>query len=445
MKALAWKRRQSENVLKLTGVLQHQGAALRVSVCTEQRANAFVALAGFLNASILIGMVCCVSRWSSIEVGTLRRLRRLRLDGLQSFNLIVGPNNSGKTSLLEAVRLLCNPLDPWTWVDTSRSREIKSGRVSLLDSLRYVFPQSRVQGGSEPFESEVCLAGEGELGRRVVHARLREFRYEPPESMENAARLMLFDVEPERDFRRGVVHVEVKSPEGEGQVEFEVDRIKEFAPPESPESPPSIRTRYLSPVHHRVDHGTLRTLSDLLEGHMKAVLIQQLQRIDPTIADVLVVVREGRGPEIRVLRREGGGVPLSNEGDGVRRTMALAAEAFALVFDFSRPPGVLLVDEIETALHPSAMEQALKALHAASVVSAIGRPGLQIFATTHSLEAMDAVARVWDPTSGTALGSQGPAGVAFYRLPPAGSNAPVVRYSWEEFRDRREEAGVDLR
>lgn len=403
------------------------------------------ALVGLLNAPTPLGMVDGVSRWSSIEVGTLRRLRKLRLEGLQAFNLIVGPNNSGKTTVLEAVRLLSNPLDPWTWADTSRSREIKSGRVSLLDSLRYLFPQSRVQGGSEPFESEVGLAGEGQPGLRAVQARLREFRYEPAESPDPTALSMPVEVELERDFRRGVVHVEVDSPEGKGRIEFEVDRLKEFAPPESPDSPPSTQVRYLSPVHHRVDHGTLRTLSDLLEGHVKPVLIQQLQRIDPTIVDVLVVVREGRGPEIRVLRKEGGGVPLSNEGDGVRRTMALAAEALALVFDSSRPPGVLLVDEIETALHPSAMEQALRALYGASVVSSLGRPGLQVFATTHSLEAMDAVARVWDPTGGSASGLPQLPGVAFYRLPPAGSDAPVVRYSWEEFRGRREEAGVDLR
>lgn len=402
-------------------------------------------LAGLLKALISVGMVAAVSRWTSIEVGTLRRLRNLRLEGLQAFNLIVGPNNSGKTTVLEAARLLSHPLDPWTWVDTSKSREIKSGRVSLLDSLRYLFPQNRAQGRPEPFESEVHLTGEGGTGLCVVHARLREFRYEPAEFADAPALPLPGDVETELDFRRGLVQVEVESPQGNGQISFEIDRRKEFAPPEAPESPPSTQVRFLSPVHHRVDHGTVRTLSDLLERQMKEVLIQQLQRIDPTIADVLVIDREGRGPEIRVLRKESGGVPLSNEGDGVRRTMALAAEAFALVFDYSRSPGVLLVDEIETALHPGAMEQALRALHAASVVSAVGRPGLQIFATTHSLEVMDAVARVWAPSTDAGPASPGTRGVAFFRLPRAGSDAPVVRYSWDEFRDRRDEAGVDLR
>lgn len=378
-------------------------------------------------------------RWSTVEVGALRRLKGVRLDGLRSFNLIVGPNNSGKTTVLEAIRLLGSPLDVWNWANTARSREIKSGRAGRLETLRYLFPQTQALGSGELFEGRAEFSGTGAPGDLAVKAHFREIRYEPAENAPLA-------VDESSDlFRRGLVRVDTVSAGVERFVEYVIDPRKDFEPPDPPDIPRPTETRFISPVDHRVDHGTLRTISDLLERRMKGILIQQLNKIDPTIEDIAVVVRDGRGPEIRVIRAESGGVPLSSEGDGIRRSLMLAAEAFAIVLDNPVTPGVLLVDEIETALHPTAMEKALQLLRVAAGFGGGGAGGIQMFATTHSLEVLDAVARVWEPSPMAPGVGQGPDDVAFYRLPGAGSGGQVVRYSMAEYRERRDEAGVDLR
>ena len=386
------------------------------------------------NAVVLMARV---PRWDSIEIGSLRRLTNLRLEGLRGINLIVGPNNSGKTTVLEAVRLLGNPLDAWTWVDTSRSREIKSGRVSSLESLRYLFTWAQGSALSGGGCGRVLLKGEGRGISRSVAADLRESRYE------SAGDIGGTGTEGDGEDRRGVVGVKVSAEGATYAVEFEVDRRKDFQPPPPPAGVLVAPTRFLSPVHHRVDLGTIRTLSELLEGSLKGTLLKRLREVDETIQDVLVVVREGRGPEIRVLRDGAVGVPLSNEGDGVRRMLGLAAEAFASLV---MPPGrgVLLVDEIETALHPTAMEKALRVLKSVSDDALGSGDGVQIFATSHSLEVMDAVARVWGESGGMP-GTHADDPVAFYRLPAVGSGGDVVRYSLQEYLERREEVGMDIR
>ena len=56
--------------------------------------------------------------------------------------MLVGVNNSGKTTVLEAVSTYCRPLDPLEWISTARRREIKSSRERVLDAVRWLFPQA---------------------------------------------------------------------------------------------------------------------------------------------------------------------------------------------------------------------------------------------------------------------------------------------------------------
>ena len=59
----------------------------------------------------------------SVSVHGFRGLRNFRLDGLHRVNVLVGENNSGKTSVLEALSILSNPLDPYEWGLLARKRD----------------------------------------------------------------------------------------------------------------------------------------------------------------------------------------------------------------------------------------------------------------------------------------------------------------------------------
>lgn len=59
-----------------------------------------------------------------ILIKEFRGLQGLKLDDLCAFNLLVGFNNTGKTSLLEAIDYICRPMDPIHLMTLANRREL---------------------------------------------------------------------------------------------------------------------------------------------------------------------------------------------------------------------------------------------------------------------------------------------------------------------------------
>jgi AAA15 family ATPase/GTPase len=118
-----------------------------------------------------------------------------------------------------------------------------------------------------------------------------------------------------------------------------------------------------------------------------------------------------------------GTAPLSSFGDGLRRVLLLGV-TLATVHG-----GVLLVDEIETAIHFEALDKAFRWLRRAAK-----ELDVQVFATTHSLEAIDALLMAGDDES-----------LAAYRLSTHESGVSAQRFSGAKLRRLREELGQEVR
>ena len=63
----------------------------------------------------------------SIEIERFRAFRGLRINGLGRVNLITGRNNTGKSSVLEALRILASDASPAVFSDIFRYREENTG------------------------------------------------------------------------------------------------------------------------------------------------------------------------------------------------------------------------------------------------------------------------------------------------------------------------------
>ena len=114
--------------------------------------------------------------------------------------------------------------------------------------------------------------------------------------------------------------------------------------------------------------------------------------------------------------------------------------------------GVLLIDEIETAIHFSALGKVYKWL-----VESCERLNVQLIATTHSLEALDAILtahntgkNIVEPVPENEfepleLPPKGTADLAVYRLRREGPTVKVQRLSGESAWDIRYGGGLELR
>jgi AAA15 family ATPase/GTPase len=129
---------------------------------------------------------------------------------------------------------------------------------------------------------------------------------------------------------------------------------------------------------------------------------------------------------VRVTHKERGVVDLSTFGDGMRRGAALA-----LALTRARG-GVLLVDEIEAGIHTRLLRDVMKVL-----LEAAREANTQILATTHSLEALDAL------LDARGLGGKSEDIVAFH-LRRSGEKHEVFRYAGDKLQ-RLRQGGLDIR
>ncbi len=92
-------------------------------------------------------------RISSLTIERFRSLRQLKLEGLGRVNLVTGKNNTGKSSLLGALRILASDASPTVLASILRYREedvansedvgrpAETDNLAQLGSLFTGFPQ----------------------------------------------------------------------------------------------------------------------------------------------------------------------------------------------------------------------------------------------------------------------------------------------------------------
>lgn len=367
--------------------------------------------------------------WTSLHVERFRRLRDFRLDDLGPVNLLVGKNNSGKTSVLEALSVLSHPLSAFTWIDTARERELKSSRTPVLETVNWLFPhdQPRTNG----FEGVVALRGVKKDGGAIWQTRATYKEYRRTELTASASSTTRTEAEASDDESEYVAQLDVVAElilQGGQRISGGLESFKFSGSAYSAATNESARfnaCQLVTPVSHRTNLSLLHALSRIIREDRKQEIVSLLKLLAPDVEDIEILSPEGRGIAVEVKHRGVGFIPLAMEGDGMRRTLAIAAAT-----TLARS-GVLLVDEVETALHPEALTEVFGLL-----VKICAAANVQLFVTTHSLEAVDAMlSSVENPASG----------LVAYHLPPRNSSQSVVRLGGNSIRDMRRVGGLDFR
>lgn len=180
----------------------------------------------------------------------------------------------------------------------------------------------------------------------------------------------------------------------------------------------------ITPFSHPIEQLQVGFFSEAIFQDLKPEVLELITTMDSGIIDLEILSFNGQGPRLDIKHKQTGRSPLSAFGDGVRRLL-LMASSIAKV-----KGGVLLIDELETAIHTKALYPSFSWL-----VKWCQRMEIQLFATTHSLETVDEVLDAIQPETDLVL----------YRLEPQKLQTQTTRIDGERLQRLRLDLGHEVR
>ena len=313
---------------------------------------------------------------AALRLENYRSFEEYELRELARVNLLVGPNNCGKTSVLEAVQLLVSGGDPLVLVKSAERRSESSSEADEEGRRGIRYPlYHQFHGHSFGLGTSLTVSSDDGLGH--VHMEIVEAEAGEPQS--------LFEV-----FRGTTPPLALKirraastddiliSLAKDGSIDWRAPAMRHRAlglsrrvlPPTQFVTAESLQAREMASVWNQVE--VQGRESEVIES--MRILQEDLDSI--RFLSGVATGRSEPSPNI-VLGLQAGSprLPIGSYGDGMRRLLALSLSLVRAA------EGFLLVDEIDTGLHWSVMEEMWKL-----VVETATKSSIQVFATTHSLD-----------------------------------------------------------
>ena len=323
----------------------------------------------------------------NLHVHTFRGIRNLMAEDLNHINLIVGDNNCGKTSVLEALLMLRDPANFSNVLRVARLRDqdnsLFTGKSSAYENFYNLFPQPSTEplihlsalvrwfGGEEKAECTV----EGEWTRILLDTSdaIRSMREPFPYKKS-------YELPSEADAFDGMLTAVTDGIRTQQHITFhEYSNITG----RKVSRRGYLNMLYLSPVDHMKNMIIDRIVKD---PEYKDICLHVIQIFDPEITDLLILKNERTNCPVEYIRHSRlGTMPVSTYGDGIKRVLMLA-NAIARTSG-----GILLIDEVETAIHAQYYHDIFQFL-----IKACRQFGIQLFITTHNIEAFDSLLSTQD-------------------------------------------------
>lgn len=300
-------------------------------------------------------------------------------------NLIVGRNDTGKTSILEAIRLLMTG-DPRHLIRyrpgaSEHSSTNSEARFSLAFHNRQVDDSIVVKGHFNGIALQATAAVSWAAQTDDLDINLDEEADETVQSLLEPGRLLEVKVTAEGQSVSLRLRLAGSSSRAAGpEALYATSRtFSEGSFPEIPR-PVWLGTGRLRP-------GSLAArYSQLYRSGGSESLLKVLRSIEPTIEEIVVLTeskedsgasRSGAVIEVKVAGQ--GSMPLESMGEGFTSIISIITAAAASA------QGLCLIDEVENGIHYSIMP-----LVWASAIETVQTYSSQIWATTHSLDCIAA-------------------------------------------------------
>lgn len=324
-----------------------------------------------------------------ISIENYRLFRNFSLDSLARVNLIVGANNSGKSSFLEAVYLLT-------------SEDPRLSLLSILDERGELFLESidprRGVGYTRGYHAAHMFFGHNLGIEQTIRIRSEQDRSQSLTiSLASQHRLRqqtLFerkvqdDIDIEADAESLMLEYIGTGLETRSQsLRIFGDGIIDAHLPLRGATWLRERARLVTTSH--LGYDKLAGLwDDVTLTPREEKVIEALQILEPKVGRISFTSRQTSNSGILLkLEGESEPIPLGSMGDGMRRILAIAASLVSV------ENGILLVDEIDTGLYYAVLTDMFRL-----ILETASKRNAQVFATTHSWDCVRAFQEALDRT-----------------------------------------------
>lgn len=334
----------------------------------------------------------------TLDIKNYRAFGHLKLSGLGRVNLLVGKNNSGKTSILEALNLLGTNASPYTlWHILTRrgERVVLEGSstqpVSTEIYVRYLF--HGLQGNDLPPETAFSIKATTDGKPQSLTCRVAELQ--PRDAQGNVTArdpdkpisYGLTLETPTKPARTSFVSLTRRGTVTMSAIDTGARRVSTSVIADATTSTQFVSTESLGFEELQTMFNAI-ALTDAEDR-----VIRAMKFIDSSIDGIRTSASPSRltagraGFKVRQAGRDP--VPIGTLGDGIWRILALAM-ALSQAKD-----GMLLVDEIDTGLHHSVMKDMWKFIDETAKLL-----NVQVFATTHSADCVQSLASICNKPEG---------------------------------------------
>jgi energy-coupling factor transporter ATP-binding protein EcfA2 len=337
-----------------------------------------------------------------LDIENFRRFEKYSLTNLGQVNLLVGDNNCGKTTVLEAIELLNSPLhaNPLLQiVDREFSTIPRPSRRGAGLTAPYLFHEGITEG------TTISLVGNTDLGTTTVqlthhlltNSDAQEYvkhgwdklvvdrngmvRRELAPTLEVASILRIIAASSDGNSTQDSRWINELAINTEGRVtgQGRGGGTSSFLTSDAAHS-----RCWAIPMNGTSESDLIDSLEKIAGNPEEDLVVETVKRVIPELEQI----RPTSSPLPTIYAKVANQVrrvPLATYGDGVWRILGLA-----IGFVHSRG-GVLLVDEIDSGIYYERLPEMWR-----FVLDAAKEHHVQVFATTHSSDCVDALAEICD-------------------------------------------------
>ena len=353
-------------------------------------------------------------KFSKLSISSFRGIQKLEMNDFGNLNLLLGDNNSGKTSVLEAIFL---------------STGISNAQLPLrIDAFRNLFHTEeddfRFIFYNLDYEHDLLIHAELDQGNHKRSLSIKpitnidlgekvstEVDSGSVKGLNSGTQLqkkinglsLSFGIKEKQTKARKFIS-RIFMQRDDGRIEFKVE-------------PPKNYHETLSGVFILSDINSpdlAKRLENVIIQKKQGQIVSALNAIDEKIQDITVVTNGMIYFDIGLERL----IPANIIGDGVRRLLNILTTITA------HEGGIILIDEIENGLHYSTLKVLWR-----SVLKAAQKFDVQIFATTHNAETLKYLREVLEEESFSHYQDQ----IRSYTLRKYDHETKAYKYKFKEF------------